>query len=163
MQQDSRQQDAADETAGTFSRTTLKVRGYHLDGYGHVNNARYLEFYEEGRWEFMLAHLDLADLKREGIAMVAVNVNLDWHYPATVHDELVITTRLARVGRRKMIMHQEIHLGETRMGEVHPRSSALVSRADFTFVLMNTQTGRAMPLEGEIGTLLVSLLSPEPQ
>ena len=50
MQQDSRQQDAADETAGTFSRTTLTVRGYHLDGYGHVNNARYLEFYEEGRW-----------------------------------------------------------------------------------------------------------------
>ncbi|MBR9800156.1 MAG: thioesterase, partial [Gammaproteobacteria bacterium] len=29
-----------------MSRTTLTVRGYHLDGYGHVNNARYLEFYE---------------------------------------------------------------------------------------------------------------------
>ncbi|NVN56759.1 acyl-CoA thioesterase [bacterium Scap17] len=147
--------------AGVVSRTTLTVRGYHLDGYGHVNNARYLEFYEEGRWEFMLAHLDLAALKREGIAMVAVNLNLDWHYPATVHDELVITTRLAELGRRKMIMRQEIHLGERRMGEVHPRSGALVSRADFTFVLMNTDTGRAMPLDGEIGALLGALVSEE--
>lgn len=27
--------------------TQIHVRGYHLDGYGHVNNARYLEFLEE--------------------------------------------------------------------------------------------------------------------
>ncbi len=27
----------------------IKVRGYHLDIYSHVNNGRYLEFLEEGR------------------------------------------------------------------------------------------------------------------
>jgi thioesterase-3 len=32
--------------------THAKVRGYHLDLYGHVNNARYLEFLEEGRWSY---------------------------------------------------------------------------------------------------------------
>lgn len=31
----------------------LTVRNYHLDGYGHVNNARYLEFLEEARWAFL--------------------------------------------------------------------------------------------------------------
>ena len=31
-------------------QTQIKVRGYHLDGYQHVNNARYLEFLEEARW-----------------------------------------------------------------------------------------------------------------
>ncbi|BBI61564.1 hypothetical protein HSBAA_28700 [Vreelandella sulfidaeris] len=36
----------------SLSRVQLRVRGYHLDGYGHVNNARYLEFMEEGRWDF---------------------------------------------------------------------------------------------------------------
>ncbi|WP_158774573.1 acyl-CoA thioesterase [Cobetia sp. L2A1] len=152
---------APGSASGVTSRAMLTVRGFHLDGYGHVNNARYLEFYEEGRWGYMLAHLDLADLKREGIAMVAVNVNLDWSYPATVHDELLITTRLSHVGRRKMIMHQEIHLGEHRMGEVHPRSGVLVSRADFTFVLMNTASGRAMPLDGEIADMLRPLVAEE--
>ncbi len=28
-------------------QTQIKVRGYHLDVYQHVNNARYLEFLEE--------------------------------------------------------------------------------------------------------------------
>ncbi len=32
--------------------TTIRIRGYHLDGYGHVNNARYLEFLEEARWAY---------------------------------------------------------------------------------------------------------------
>ena len=30
--------------------TIIKVHGYHLDVYQHVNNARYLEFLEEARW-----------------------------------------------------------------------------------------------------------------
>lgn len=30
----------------------LKVRGYHVDVFGHVNHARYLEFLEEARWAF---------------------------------------------------------------------------------------------------------------
>ena len=33
--------------------TDITVRGYHLDLYRHVNNARYLEFLEEARWQFM--------------------------------------------------------------------------------------------------------------
>ncbi|SQA97049.1 Long-chain acyl-CoA thioesterase FadM [Cedecea neteri] len=32
-------------------QTHIKVRGYHMDVYQHVNNARYLEFLEEARWE----------------------------------------------------------------------------------------------------------------
>lgn len=29
----------------------IYIRGYHCDGYGHVNNARYLELLEESRWQ----------------------------------------------------------------------------------------------------------------
>jgi thioesterase-3 len=32
-------------------QTKIKVRGFHLDVYQHVNNARYLEFLEEARWD----------------------------------------------------------------------------------------------------------------
>ena len=28
----------------------IKVRGFHIDIFSHVNNARYLEFMEEARW-----------------------------------------------------------------------------------------------------------------
>lgn len=46
----------------------LTVRNYHLDGYGHVNNARYLEFLEEARWTFFQEHDLLSELK--GIMLV---------------------------------------------------------------------------------------------
>lgn len=31
----------------------LTVRNYHLDGYGHVNNARYLEFSKKRAGRFL--------------------------------------------------------------------------------------------------------------
>ena len=33
--------------------TKIVIRGYHLDAYRHVNNARYLEFLEEARWQYL--------------------------------------------------------------------------------------------------------------
>lgn len=37
------------------TRTPIKVRGYHIDLYSHVNNARYLEFLEERPLAFFRA------------------------------------------------------------------------------------------------------------
>ena len=37
------------------STTEIVIRGYHVDIYGHVNNARYLEFLEEDRWAVLEA------------------------------------------------------------------------------------------------------------
>jgi len=57
--------------------TYIKVRGYHLDFYQHVNNARYLEFLEEARWEW------LENLGRDADLVVMV----DCQIPA---DDLVV-------------------------------------------------------------------------
>ena len=57
------------------SITEIKVRGYHLDLYGHVNNARYLEFLEEARWAFAETNLDFDEWQRRGIAFSVVNIN----------------------------------------------------------------------------------------
>lgn len=37
----------------------LEVRGYHLDLYGHVDNARCPEFLEEARWQWVEEKADL--------------------------------------------------------------------------------------------------------
>lgn len=31
----------------------LTIKEHHLDTFGHVNNAVYLELFEEARWEFI--------------------------------------------------------------------------------------------------------------
>jgi len=132
------------------TRTTLRVRGYHLDGYGHVNNARYLEFLEEGRWAYFDARPELfARLQRGDIAFVAVNLNIDYCAAAVAGDDLAIDSRLCELGSRSARMAQEIRRVD---------DDALVSRATITFVLLDVAANRAIPIEGELRTLLAPLV-----
>jgi thioesterase-3 len=48
----------------------MTVRGYHLDLFGHVNNARYLEFLEEARWDWFEQRTDLPRVLGGSEAMV---------------------------------------------------------------------------------------------
>jgi Acyl-ACP thioesterase len=36
---------------GTVHEYDLLIRGHHLDTFGHVNNAKYLQILEEARWD----------------------------------------------------------------------------------------------------------------
>ncbi|WP_108446581.1 acyl-CoA thioesterase [Halomonas denitrificans] len=133
-----------------LSRTTLRVRGYHLDGYGHVNNARYLEFLEEGRWAYFDEHPRLAAfLGRGDLAFVAVNLNIDYRRAAVAGDDLAVLTRLAEIGSRRARIHQEIR----RVAD-----DALVARADITFVLLEVASGRAVTIDGEIREAMAALV-----
>lgn len=132
------------------STTRLRVRGYHLDGYGHVNNARYLEFLEEGRWGYFDDRPALARrLMRGDVAFVAVNLNIDYRAAAVAGDDLEILTRLSAVGGRSAKMRQEIR---------RVRDGALVSAATLTFVLLDVAANQAVPIEGEIRELLEPLV-----
>ncbi|MDX5433315.1 MAG: acyl-CoA thioesterase [Halomonas sp.] len=133
-----------------ISRTTLRVRGYHLDGYGHVNNTRYLEFLEEGRWAYFDEHSDLsAPLQQAGIALVAVNINIDYCAAAVAGDDLEIRSRLSAIGTRSGKMTQEIH----RLGD-----DTLISRATLTFVLLDMRSNQPQPIDGLLRDKLLSLV-----
>ncbi|MEQ5802299.1 thioesterase family protein [Halomonas sp. H10-9-1] len=132
------------------TRTSLRVRGYHLDGYGHVNNARYLEFLEEGRWAYFDDRPELSRrLQRGDVAFVAVNINIDYCAAAVAGDDLEIDSRICALGRRSARMAQQIH----RQGD-----GALVSRATITFVLLDVAANRAIPIEDELRDLLAALV-----
>ena len=83
--------------------TVITVRGYHLDLYGHVNNARYLEFLEEGRWAWMEQRTDLATILGAGPSMVMVRLEIDYRYPAGLGEQLVVATELGQVGARSAV------------------------------------------------------------
>lgn len=133
-----------------LSRTTLRVRGYHLDGYGHVNNARYLEFLEEGRWAYFDERPRLATfLFRGDLAFVAVNLNIDYRRAAVVGDDLEVLTRLSEIGSRRARIHQEIR---------RAADGKTVASADITFVLVDVATGRAVTIDGEIREAMAQLV-----
>ncbi|WP_111411682.1 acyl-CoA thioesterase [Billgrantia lactosivorans] len=135
------------------SRVTLRVRGYHLDGYGHVNNARYLEFLEEGRWGYFDDRPELARHFASGNpALVAVNLNINYRQAAVGGDDLEVITRIAELGHRSARIHQEIR----RIGDGQP-----IADADLTFVLFDVRNQQSMPIEGEIRQALEPLVLPK--
>lgn len=92
----------------------LTVRNYHLDGYGHVNHARYLEFCEEARWAFFDKRGRLKLLG--GIRLVVVRADVQYRRPALEGHELIIATVLHDIQPRALTVRQTLtltHSGKT--------------------------------------------------
>jgi thioesterase-3 len=128
--------------------TQLSVRGYHLDVYGHVNNARYLEFLEEARWRFFEDQDVIDSVTGEDLAMVVVNININYRRAAVIHEELEIATEITRRGGKSFVIHQEIALAGT--GE-------LIADMDGTYVLFDNQQGKAVEITGKYKELIDAL------
>jgi len=133
-------------------RTTIKVRGYHLDLYGHVNNARYLEFLEEARWRMVEGFTSLQEWKEKGLAWVVVKITINYRRGAVLDDVLNIVSEMQHVGGRSAVIHQEVLRGE---GDAVER----VADADVTFVIVDMATGKAVAIEGEIRDALAPKIS----
>jgi thioesterase-3 len=128
--------------------TDIKVRGYHLDLYGHVNNARYLEFLEEARWGFTDTHGSLEYFTQAGIAFVIVNVNINYRRAALMGEALRIETAMKKIGSRSAVIHQVVKLKNT---------DTVVADADVTFVIFDTKRGSAVSMDGELRALFERL------
>ena len=127
--------------------TEIKVRGYHADFYGHVNNARYLEFLEEDRWAWLEAKADLVEWAARGYTFVIVNININYRKVVKVGTRIVVATRVEQITNRSMVLKQEVLIKDTK--EV--AADALV-----TYVVLG-KDGRAMAMEGELLTELSKL------
>jgi thioesterase-3 len=119
----------------------IKVRGFHLDIYQHVNNARYLEFLEEARWEYLEDTGDVEYFQSLGLSLVIVNININYRASATMGQTLDVTTALSKVGGKSAVFNQVITLAGT---------DTIVADADITFVLLNQKTGKPVKIEGEV-------------
>ncbi len=121
--------------------STVKVRGYHEDRFGHVNNARYLEFLEEGRWDYLEERGPEGGFAKLGVFPVVAHLSITYRRPTSAGDRLTIATRVARVSSRKIVMHQTIHQQGTQK---------LCCEADITVVLVDAETGRPAILDSRI-------------
>jgi len=122
-------------------QTTIKVRGYHLDVYQHVNNARYLEFLEEARWQWLEEADAFAWLQQQQLAFVVVNININYRRPAVLGDVLAIHSEITQLNGKSGIITQRVMLAE---------SDILVADAALTFVCIDLRTQKAVALESEL-------------
>lgn len=74
----------------------IRVRFRDLDALQHVNNAVYLSYLEEARVEYL--RQVLGQSRPGDYAVVVARVEIDYRSAATMDDELVVGTRVSRIG-----------------------------------------------------------------
>lgn len=68
---------------------TLPVRGYEIDVYGHVNNAVYLQWLEQARWEWSRTYQ--IGIEFENVLSVVRHLELDFKHEVIFGDEVEIS------------------------------------------------------------------------
>jgi len=75
--------------------TRIRVRGYELDGFGHVNHAVYFNYFEVARYDAMLAGgLPLEELTARGWGVHLVHAEADFKREAFLGQEIMVTTKV---------------------------------------------------------------------
>jgi len=128
--------------------TEIKVRGYHLDVYQHVNNARYLEFLEEARWSFFEGYPLTQTVHEQKLAFVLVNININYRRPAFLNELLQIHTKISKIGNKSCTVQQLI---------LESESKQVVADAEITFCVLNQETHKAVSIEGEVRQVLEAM------
>ncbi|MCX6640776.1 MAG: thioesterase family protein [bacterium] len=110
----------------------LKVRSYELDGYGHVNNAVFFNYYEQARVEYLEQRgLSFGSLWSEGYIFVIARAEIDYIEPLTISDKIEIVGEVTEKGNSSITIQQKIYRLPDR---------SLVSRGKFIAVFLDRKT-----------------------
>lgn len=104
------------------------IREGHLDTYGHVNNAKYLELFEEARWEFITANgygMPVVHRLRQGPVMLGMT--LQWKRELKLRQKIRIESYVAEYRKRTGTLRQEMK----------NEADELCCWVDFTFALFD--------------------------
>lgn len=124
--------------------TEFAVRGYELDGYGHVNNAVYLNYAEHARWCMIEEATGGSDyFQKNNCAPVVARVEVDYKAPCYLADWLRVETTMIEV-RKKVVVFEHKVLRKASA----TREAALAAVIRATLVAVG-ESGRAQSLPSD--------------
>ncbi|MDI6028631.1 tol-pal system-associated acyl-CoA thioesterase [Corticibacterium sp. UT-5YL-CI-8] len=116
----------------TPSGHRLMARVYYADTdfSGVVYHARYLEFLERGRSDFLrlagVHHTELADGKHgEKIVWIVRRMEIDFRSPARIDDILTVDTRTLDISGARIVMGQQIRRGDELLIEARVEAAII--------------------------------------
>jgi thioesterase-3 len=123
------------------SRIDLCVQENEIDELGHVNNARFLEYFERGRMDwYNECDPALNDNGDQHLGTVVVNININYRRECFSGDRLSVVTRAHTRGRTSYVLHQEIYASDGQC----------VCDAKVTSVVMDMATRKVTRLPDEL-------------
>ncbi len=99
-------------------QTSVRVRFYELDPYGHVNHSIYVQYFEAARAQWLSElGFPLHRLQRDGIQIVVTEISTRYLGSAGPDEELVVETRALELRRVSMTFFQRILRGDETLVE----------------------------------------------
>ena len=88
----------------------LTILERHLDTFGHVNNATYLEILEEARWDIIAKRgYDIPSIKEKGIGPVILGFTVRFSKELTLREKIRVETQTVSYVKKIAIMEQNIY------------------------------------------------------
>lgn len=95
-------------------RSTLEVRGYELDSFGHVNNAVYLNYLEHARWKMLNQEgITLEQIQKDKRWPVISAIEIKYLRPLFMGETFEIRSRVLEHSRVRFVIEQLLYRGET--------------------------------------------------
>jgi len=129
----------------------LRVRFSDVDVYGHVNNVKYFEYYQEARTRMMAALRGVPAGADWPFPVVVARTDVDYRRPILFRpEEYVVESVITRIGRSSFTVDSEIK-------DEHQ----VLSRASVVLVRYDLEAQRPQPLSTEERASLETLLAPD--
>ncbi|PZX51874.1 acyl-CoA thioester hydrolase [Algoriphagus ratkowskyi] len=129
------------DPAGIKSEMTfcipIQVKFSDIDGYLHVNNGIYFNYFEHSRGEFLLRKCDW-DIMEFGA--VVARVEMDFIRPIHLEDEVEAVLSCSRIGNSSFDLEQYL-VGKTKEGE-----EVVYAKCKCTVVSVDINTKKPSPL-----------------
>ena len=121
-------------------KSTLRVRSYELDSFGHVNNGTYAKYLEAARGDYLHeVGIDFEHFKAWKKFPVIAKVTIEYKSPAFLFDVLHINATVKEMGKSSIVLDYRIEKDD----------GTLVALAETVMVFVN-ETGRPCYMPDEV-------------
>ena len=112
-----------------------------LDPQGHVNNAKYLTFFEQARVQYMI-HLGLyaQDQSFMKFGVIVADVHIAFLAPIHFGDEVKVGVRISKLGNKSMTVEQNI---------VNNASGQEMAKGEIVMVAFDYQSKKTISIPDE--------------
>jgi acyl-CoA thioester hydrolase len=79
--------------------TEIHIRFKDIDFMGHVNNAVYISYFEEGRKDFVASVLGI--IRPEDFNFILAHMSCDYLEPVRLEDKIYLETQVGEIGNKR--------------------------------------------------------------
>ncbi len=111
--------------------TPIQVRFNDIDMAGHVHNAVYLSWFEQGRMEYLAKLIAPGnDWKKQGL-IVARN-EVDYRRPVHLRDQVEVDCWCARIGSKSFDLHYAVFTVQNKVRQLCTQGRSVMVAMDYT-------------------------------